>query len=67
MPGADIELSADDSTIAEVLKPHGCGDQPVRQEPPRRPEQIPTLRSLIEGLGHVHLPRHAEQLTALAA
>jgi hypothetical protein len=25
------------------------------------------LRSLIEGLGHVHLPRHAEQLAALAA
>lgn len=25
------------------------------------------LRSLIDGLGHVHLPRHAEQLAALAA
>jgi len=25
------------------------------------------LRGLIDGLGHVHLPRHAEQLAALAA
>jgi DinB superfamily len=25
------------------------------------------LRNLIDGLGHVHLPRHAEQLAALAA
>jgi DinB family protein len=25
------------------------------------------LRDLIDGLGHVHLPRHAEQLAALAA
>ena len=25
------------------------------------------LRSLIDGLGHVHLPRHAEQLAALAS
>jgi hypothetical protein len=26
-----------------------------------------TVRNLIEGLGQVHLPRHAEQLAALAA
>jgi hypothetical protein len=25
------------------------------------------LRGLIDGLGHVHLPSHAEQLAALAA
>ena len=41
VPGVDIGWAAEDPTIAELLKPLGLRDRPVRQEPLRRPEQIP--------------------------
>jgi arylsulfatase len=41
VPGADVGLQAEDVTIAELLKPLGLRDRPVRQEPPRRPQQVP--------------------------
>ncbi len=41
MPGASIGLQAEDPTIAELLKAARLRDRPVRQEPPRRQEQVP--------------------------
>ncbi len=45
MPGVDVGLQKEDPTIAELLKPLGYATGPVRQEPPRRPEQVPADRA----------------------
>ena len=39
--GADVGMPDKAATIASALKVPGIRDRPVRQEPPRRPEQIP--------------------------
>ena len=41
LPGAPEGLSEKDPTIADLLKPQGYVDRPVRQEPPRRPQRVP--------------------------
>ncbi len=42
LPGAPVGLQAEDPTIAELLKNARLRDGPVRQEPPRRPQRVPT-------------------------
>ena len=39
--GADVGLPAQACTLATALKSHGLRHRAVRQEPPRRPEQVP--------------------------
>ena len=39
--GADVGLPDKACTLATALKAHGLCHRPVRQEPPRRPEQVP--------------------------
>jgi arylsulfatase A-like enzyme len=41
LPAAKEGLSAQDPTIADLLKPQGVRDRTVRQEPPRRPQRVP--------------------------
>ena len=51
MPAAPVGLQAEDPTIAELLKNHWLRHRPVRQEPPRRLEQVsadsPWLRRVL--------------------
>ena len=56
MPGADVGLQAEDVTIAELLKPLGLRDRAVRQEPPRRPEQVPADRPRLRRVLRQPLP-----------
>ena len=45
IPGSTRGIQKEDPTLAEVLKPLGLRDRPVRQEPPRRPQRIPADRA----------------------
>ena len=55
LPGADIGLSAEDPTIAEILKPMGYMRRAIRQEPRWRQEQaLPTVHGFDEFFGNLY-------------
>ena len=50
-----VGLQEEDPTIAELLKPHGLRDRPVRQEPPGdRDEFLPTVHGFDEFFGNLY-------------
>ena len=55
-PGMDIGLQAEDVTIAELLEAARLRDGAVRQEPPRRPEQVPADRARLRRVLRQPLP-----------
>ena len=70
MPGADVGLQAEDVTIAQLLKPLGLRDRAVRQEPPRRPQQVPADRPRLRRVLRQPLPpqrRGGARVAQLAA
>ena len=56
VPGMDIGLQAEDVTIAELLEAARLRDGAVRQEPPRRPEQVPADRARLRRVLRQPLP-----------
>ena len=56
MPGADVGLQADDPTIATGAQGRGLHDRPVRQEPPRRPGQVPADQARLRRVLRQPLP-----------
>ena len=54
--GADVGLPAQAPTIATALRVDGLRHRPVRQEPSRRPEQIPAVRAWLRGVLRLSVP-----------
>ena len=56
LPGAKEGLSDKDPTLADLLKPLGYVDRPVRQEPSRRPQRVLTDRPRLRRVFRQPLP-----------
>ncbi len=56
IPASPVGLQAEDPTIAELLKHARLRHRPVRQEPPRRPEQVPADRARLRRVLRQPLP-----------
>ena len=63
MPGADVGLQKEDPTIAELLKPLGVRNGPVRQEPPGRQGRVPADDARIRRVLRQPLPPQRRRRT----